>query len=105
MDDEVKITSREYWFKVVEMLQQNWALIEFLSDNEWIIYFFGDTSGVFDELNFKSKEEAITSLLRNGFKKHADDEEAQKFLFCPEPPFRRRSHPNGAIYSSGRHWK
>jgi len=34
MDDEVKITSREYWFKVVEMLQQNWALIEFLSDNE-----------------------------------------------------------------------
>ena len=34
MDDEVKITSREYWFKVIEMLQQNWALIEFLSDNE-----------------------------------------------------------------------
>ena len=27
-DEFVEILSRDYWFKVVEMLQQNWALIE-----------------------------------------------------------------------------
>jgi hypothetical protein len=28
MTDPVKIESHDYWFKVVDMLQQNWALID-----------------------------------------------------------------------------
>ena len=28
MEEEVQINSRDYWFKIVEFLQQNWALID-----------------------------------------------------------------------------
>jgi hypothetical protein len=27
-DETVEIRSRDYWFKIVEFLQQNWALID-----------------------------------------------------------------------------
>ncbi len=28
MEESVEMQSRDYWFKVVEMLQQNWTLID-----------------------------------------------------------------------------
>ena len=46
---EVEIKSRDYWFKVVDFLQQNWALIDKVEDVA-IVWFFNDTSGVFDEM-------------------------------------------------------
>jgi hypothetical protein len=104
MNEEVPIQSRDYWFKVIEMLQQNWALIDPDSAGV-VVYFFGDTSGVFDELRFSSPVEAIQALQRNGFRRFADDARASSFLRCPEPPFTRRPHPNGPIYFSGRFWK
>jgi hypothetical protein len=104
MNDTVAIQSHDYWFKVVEMLQQNWALID--SDSAGVVvYFFGDTGGVFDELRFPSTEEAAHALRRNGFRRYADDASASSSLRRPEPPFARRVHPNGPIYSSGRFWK
>ena len=75
----VEIKSRDYWFKIVEFLQQNWALID--------------------------QQDSIRALKRNGFKRFADDTETQEFIAQPEPPFSRRPHPNGLIYSSGRYWK
>jgi hypothetical protein len=36
---EVCITSREYWFKIVEFLQQNWALIDSAEGNA-VVWFF-----------------------------------------------------------------
>lgn len=104
MTEEVTITSRDYWFKIVEFLQQNWALVD--PDERGVtVRFIGDTSGVFDEIVFSSSEEADHALARNGFRRLADDEKAQSFLRPPEPLFVRRPHPNGPIYSSGRFWR
>lgn len=103
MNEEVPIQSRDYWFKVVDMLQQNWALIEAARDGV-SVYFFGDTSGVFDEMRFPSIDVASQGLQRNGFRRFADDARASTFLRCPEPPFTRHPHPSGPIYSSGRFW-
>ena len=104
--NQVEISSRDYWFKVVDMLQQNWALIERRAfEGERVkAYFMGDNGGVFDELDFPSVREARRGLRRNGFQRYAKDEEAQEFVSPPEPPFCRREHPNGEIYSSGEYW-
>ncbi|NKC12749.1 MAG: hypothetical protein GKR94_11280 [Gammaproteobacteria bacterium] len=102
--EEVPISSRDYWFKVVEFLQQNWALINARQDGV-IVGFFGDTSGVFDELAFPSEGGAQQALRRNGFARYTEDANAQGFLRPPDPPFHRRPHPNAPIYSSGRFWK
>ena len=104
--DQIEIPSRDYWFKVVEMLQQNWALIDrrVLEGERVRVYFLGDGGGVFDELEFASIREARKGLGRNGFQHYAKDEDAQDFISPPEPPFIRREHPNGRIYSSGEYW-
>jgi hypothetical protein len=101
---EVEIKSRDYWFKIVEYLQQNWALIDQTKDGVGV-WFFGDTAGVFDDMRFPSKAAAVEALERNGFRRYADDPRAHEFIGIPQPPFHRRPHPNGRIYSSGRFWK
>ena len=105
MTEQVPIQSRDYWFKVIEMLQQNWALIDPSDSDAVRVYFISDTSGVFDEMAFSSVDEASTALGRNGFRRFADETEVRSFLTPPCPPFRRAEHPNGPIYSSGRFWK
>lgn len=105
MDQHVSIDSRDFWVKVVEMLQQNWALIEPAAGETAVAYFISDTGGVFDEISFPSTAEAVDALCRNGFRRWAADRELQSFLRPPAPPFRRSRHPNGPIYSSGRYWK
>lgn len=105
-EELVDILSKNYWFKIVEMLQQNWALIEpSQSGKGCIVYFIGDTSGVFDQINFADIADAERQLRINGFGKYEEAEEAKQFIAPPPPPFYRSSHPNGAIYSSGRFWK
>lgn len=101
---EVPILSRDYWFKVIEMLQQNWALID-PAEHGVDVFFVHDGSGVFDEMHFASLGEATGALCRNGFRRYAEDAEAQTFIAPPVPPFRQSGHPNGPIYSSGRFWK
>ena len=100
----IEIQSRDYWFKIVDFLQQNWALID-QADSGVVVWFFGDTSGVFDEMNFSSNQEAEAALRRNGLNRFSEDREAPRFIAVPAPPFARRPHPNGPIYSSGRYWK
>ena len=100
----VKIKSRDYWFKIVDFLQQNWALIDEIPDG-CVVFFFGDTSGVFDRLAFLSVEEAETALRRNGFARFTENKEAQEFIAIPKPPFYESQHPNGPIYSSKRFWR
>ena len=103
-DDVVEIESRDYWFKIVEFLQQNWALID-PHESGVVVWFFGDTSGVFDEMTFPAEAEAVEALKRNGFRRYAAEPKSQEFIAKPEPRFHRRAHPNGPIYSSGRFWK
>lgn len=95
----------DFWFKVVEFLQQNWAVIEVSEDGSCEIVFMGDTGGVFDSLTYESHTLAVEGLKRNGFVRYADDAKAQEVIGPPEPPFEKAEHSNGPIYSSGRYWK
>jgi hypothetical protein len=105
-DETIEINASDFWFKVVETLQQNWALIEpSRSGKSCIVYFIGDTSGVFDHIEFVDITEAERQLRIKGFAKYEDNEEAKQFIVPPRPPFQRSSHSNDAIYSSGRYWK
>ncbi len=106
MKNIIEITSSDYWFKVVDMLQQNWALIDKLNESaDCTVYFIHDASGVFDRIQFSSVEEAFQELTRNGFKRFSEDTQAQKIIAPPQPPFYEAQHPNGPIYSSGRYWR
>jgi hypothetical protein len=104
-DEIVQITSRDLWFKVVGMLQQNWALIDAAPEGGVVVWFVSDASGVFDQLRLPSENAARQALARNGFCRFADDAGAQQMLRRPEPPYFRSPHPNGPIYSSGRFWR
>ena len=104
MTSNIEITNSDYWFKVVEMLQQNWALIE-PTQTGCVVYFISDTSGVFDQMDFDTVAKAQKQLQINGFGRYSEDKQAQNFITPPQPPFQESKHPNGAIYSSGRFWK
>lgn len=104
MAEFIAIKSRDYWFKVVDFLQQNWALVDAQGDGSALVRFFGDTSGVFDELRFPSEANAEAALLRNGFSQLNLDAEWKKRLTPPSEPFWRTTHPSGPIYSSGKYW-
>ncbi len=105
-EPNIAISSTEFWVKIVEFLQQNWALIEHHKEgSECTVYFVGDTSGVFDTIDFATRELAEQALVRNGFKRYLDpSENFPEFLYPPPSPHHWREHPNGRIYSSGRFW-
>ena len=102
---EVAISSRDYWVKVVGMLQQNWALIDEEPGGGVRIHFVTDTGGVFDALDFPSTLRAENALAINGFRRISNRPDLQSFLRPPSAPFRAANHPNGRIYSSGRFWR
>lgn len=99
------ISSEDYWFKVVDFLQHNWAVIQPTENDGCRVHFFGDTAGIFDAIDFANSGSAESALKRNGFKRYAEDSEAQQFIAKPRVPFEMRDHPNGPIYSSGRFWR
>lgn len=104
----VEIRSRDYWVKIVDFLQQNWALIA-PCEKGCIVYFIHDLSGVFDQMAFPSEMLAEIALRKNGFRRF--NEETMKnpymktYIAVPLPPFVKSLHPNGKIYSSGRFWR
>jgi hypothetical protein len=105
MTELVSTKSGDFWVKVVEMLQQNWALIDIKADGSVRVFFISDTGGVFDEMAFPSADAAERALERNGFRRFAGSANLQSFLRPPSAPFHRVAHPNGPIYSSGRFWR
>jgi hypothetical protein len=108
---EIKICSQAYWIKVIDMLQQNWALVEPVIGGGCIIYFVADDSGVFDAMSFPATDAAQRALRRNGFSLFAELISDPKFgdlesiMPPPKPPFFQGGHRNGKIYSSGMYWK
>jgi hypothetical protein len=104
-NDRVLIKSNDFWVKVVEMLQQNWALIDREPDAPAQVFFIHDHSGVFDQMLFPSVAVAERALLRNGFERFSANPDFAKFLRPPCGPYYRDRHPNGPIYSSGRFWR
>lgn len=95
----------DYWVKVVEMLQTNWALIVPFEGQAVDVHIVAENSGIFDAIRFESRESAEAALARNEFRPFKEDTRAQSFLSPPRPPFRQWTHPNGPIYSSGRFWR
>lgn len=97
----------EWWVKIVEFLNQNWALP--VQENGVTPLFIGDTSGthggVFDRLAFADITAARCALRSNGFVRFADDPGLQEFLGPPQFPLHEGYHWNGPIYSSGRFWR
>jgi hypothetical protein len=100
----VDIESRDYWVKVVGMLEQNWALVDDLEAGGALVLFVSDVSIVFDRLSYPSRQDAEDGLRLNGFGRYAEDARLREFVVPPWPPFREGSHPNGPVYSSGRFW-
>ncbi|WP_294009595.1 hypothetical protein [Sphingomonas sp.] len=101
LGEPVEIRSRDYWVKVVEMLQQNWALVDDRTDDVRV-WFIHDCSGVFDHLDFPERELAESALRQNGFEPSRQEPSWRR---TPKPPFIMDPHPNGPIYSSGRYWR
>ena len=95
--------AKDPWFKIVEFLQQNWAVV-IQRDDDVLAVFYGDTCGVFDEIAYPTREEAEQAPQRNGFSKFLKDDRAQEFIGLPRGEFKEQAHPNGRIYSSGRFW-
>lgn len=102
--ETVPINSRDYWVKIVDFLQQNWALADSDDTGPCHVFFVSDTSGVFDTMVFPSDAEAAAALERNGFRQYLGSDHVHA-LRPPLPPFVRDEHPNGPIYSSGRFWR
>lgn len=103
---EYVFQSESYWYKVVEFLQQNWAVIEPVpGSHHCVVHFFDDGSRVFDQLRFLSEADAIAALQYNGFQRFGSDDFSRDLLAKPKPPFQAGPHINGRIYSSGRFWK
>ncbi len=80
MSDKVLIESRDHWFRVIEMLQQNWALID-ATEGGVTVYFVSDTGGVFYQIPFDSVDATKASLSENGFQRFIDD----PVNLCPHP--------------------
>lgn len=102
MNTQVDIRSDDYWFKVVDFLQQNWALVEQRAEHARV-WFLDDLGGVFDQIDFQSGEAATEALVRNGFERLRLTRG-----WAPKPPagpFTTAEHSNGKIYSSGRYWR
>ena len=101
MEETPSIKNTDYWLKVVDMLQQNWAVIESTGAGV-AVYFFDDHGVIFDRLSFEFISDAETALRRNGFSLYS--EERFDFIAKARHPCRLRAHDNGPIYSSGRFW-
>lgn len=101
--DPLAPTEQDFWFKPVEMLQTNWAVIR-PTDAGAEIVVIHDGSGIFDRIAVPDAADAARQLRRNGFRRFAEDAEAAQFIAPPRPPYREARHPNGPIYSSGRFW-
>ncbi|HEY9091887.1 hypothetical protein [Parasphingorhabdus sp.] len=100
----LNVESSSFWFKVVEMVQHNWAVI--LSHDEGVqIVFFGDTSDIFDRMEFSDAGDAERALRRNGFAIFDDDPEVQSFIAKPEPRLQDEPFYHRPIYSSGQFWR
>ncbi|MEI7823946.1 MAG: hypothetical protein WCI01_01515 [Chlorobiaceae bacterium] len=102
--DIPKELAKDPWFKVVEFLQQNWAVI-IRRKSDVLVVFYDDCCGVFDEMPFQTYNETSMALRRNGFSKFMQDNNAQDFIGQPEGVFMVSHHTNGRIYSSGQFWR
>ena len=95
----------DFFVKIIEMLQQNWAFIEPKADGKALVYFLTDTGDIFDEMIFSDPEEAQRALGRNGFENYSSNLRLHQFLRPPYAPFQYNPSMRRPIYSSGEFWR
>lgn len=118
-----EIKSKQWWIKIIGMLQHNWALIEEHDDGAATIYFFHDCGGtrnfvpgykwyelkeraaVVDSLSYASPSAAKEALEENGFRL----QETVGLLGSGEIPtgafYDARATEDGVYSKSEEHWK
>lgn len=92
--NSIRIVSRNYWFKIVDFLQTNWSLIDEQEDGSACVWFFSDTSIVFDEKAFDTLEEAVNWLMDEGFDLYDQNDEVKESISPPKQPIKRVTHSN-----------
>jgi hypothetical protein len=103
VSEPVGIKSTDFWGKVVEMLQQNWALIEDEPGRAVRVFSSATRAACSMRLRFPPISRRDR---RSGFKRFADSADLLSFLRPPPAPYHRTAHPSGAIYrwaASGDH--
>ncbi|WP_302794825.1 ADP-ribosylglycohydrolase family protein [Cloacibacillus evryensis] len=94
-----------WWVKDLGMQDEVWAFVtESETPHEASVYFSTDTPVIFDQLCFKSFEDAFIALNRNGFDLFLENYYEGGFggyASSPRGRFRIEPHP---IFSSGKHW-
>ena len=115
-----EIQSREWWIKVLGMLQHNWALIDEKADGSATVFFFHDGEvgmgcygysraqlkgryAIVDSLDFESVQIAKEALSRNGFRLHGDEELLGSDVKPQGNFFDARAMEEG-VYSRQGHW-
>lgn len=102
---EIDLRTDDFWIKVVDMLQHNWAVIRPTRGGQIEIIFFHDGSIVFDKISGSSYRQAEADLRRNGFLPYDDPElHFRDFIAKPRAPFLMGSAAKRPIYSSGEYW-
>jgi ADP-ribosyl-[dinitrogen reductase] hydrolase len=99
----------ELWFKVVEFLQQNWAVVRpDVNSGGTRIWFVNDGFGVFDYIDCESPAAARRALRLNGFGLYEDQEDRWVESEIPEhrtaDKARKLTWAPRQIYSSRKHW-
>lgn len=92
------------WFKVISMLQQNWAVCE-PTATVCRVRFFDDDSSVFDRLEFPDTSAAAIALAHNGFTRIRDRPSFMTVAPLPRFPLTDAGSNSRPVYSSGDHWK
>ncbi|MDO5115948.1 MAG: ADP-ribosylglycohydrolase family protein [Synergistaceae bacterium] len=91
-----------WWVKEPETREELWAFVtESEIPREASVYFSTDSSVIFDQLCFKSFEDAFIALNRNGFDLYLENYADGGYGSSPRGRFRIEPHP---IFSSGKHW-
>jgi hypothetical protein len=99
----------ELWFKVVEFLQQNWAVVRpDVNSGGTRIWFVNDGFGVFDYIDCESPAAARRALRLNGFGLYEDQEDRWVESEIPEhrtaDKTPKLTWAPRQIYSSRKHW-
>jgi hypothetical protein len=92
---------QNYWFKIVEFLPTNWALIEEHSDSKATVSFINDTSGTFDEITYDTLQQAVNEVMDNGFNLYSQAPYVHRFLKPLTLPSKPVQHINDVIPSNG----
>jgi hypothetical protein len=92
---EIKIQSRDYWFKTTDEFKSLWVLIDEGDNGGCKTFTITDASEVIEELDFRHMSRgAIEDMIikQHSFSKYAENNESQKFIRPPKPPFKMHKH-------------